>query len=118
MPPIIDANQLLTRDKAAKALTEAGYPTSPKTLATKATRGGGPPYQKFGPRPLYRWGAALAWAEGRLGPEIASTSEADVGLKPSRSAAAEMCAGRPVDRTSADTVAFAPRNTASPRDRR
>ena len=30
-----DANALLTRDAAAEALTESGYPTSPKTLATK-----------------------------------------------------------------------------------
>src|SRR6516164_6710537 len=43
---------LLPRDKFAAALTEAGFPTSAKTLATKATRGGGPPFQKYGPRAL------------------------------------------------------------------
>jgi hypothetical protein len=35
-----DPNALLTRDATAVALTESGYPTSPKTLATKASRGG------------------------------------------------------------------------------
>jgi len=65
----------LTRTETAAALTEAGYPTAPSTLATKATRGGGPPYQLFGRKPLYRWGNALEWAEGRLSKPIRSTSE-------------------------------------------
>ena len=34
----------------------------PKTLATKASRGGGPPYRLFGRKPLYRWGDGLDWA--------------------------------------------------------
>ncbi len=68
---------LLTRERVAYALTEAGFPTSAKTLATKATRGGGPPFRKYGSRPLYRWGDSLGWAVSRLGPVITSTSEAD-----------------------------------------
>lgn len=56
---------LLTRATVALALTEAGYPISKNTLASKATRGGGPPYRLFGKRPLYRWGDSLAWAEAR-----------------------------------------------------
>jgi hypothetical protein len=68
---------LLTRDQTAAALTEAGYPVRPKTLATKATRGGGPPYRLFGTRPLYRWSEALDWAESRTGLPRASTSEGD-----------------------------------------
>jgi hypothetical protein len=68
---------LLTRDRTAEALTEAGYPIKAKTLATKATRGGGPPFQKFGPRVLYRWAEALAWAQGRLTATRHSTSEQD-----------------------------------------
>jgi hypothetical protein len=67
---------LLTRACTAAALTEAGFPVSPATLATKATRGGGPPYQLFGRKPLYRWGAALAWARSRLSKPVTSTSEA------------------------------------------
>ena len=72
-----DHNALLTREQAAAALTAAGFPVKAKTLATKATRGGGPPYQSFGARVLYRWGDALAWAEARLSPPISSTSELD-----------------------------------------
>ncbi len=67
----------LTRDKIAAALRAAGYPTSTKTLATQATRGGGPPYRKFGNRPLYRLDDALVWAESRLTTPRCSTSEAD-----------------------------------------
>ncbi|WP_207541178.1 DNA-binding protein [Sabulicella rubraurantiaca] len=68
---------LLTRDACAAALTAAGYPTASATLATKATRGGGPPFHRFGPRALYNWGAALAWAKAKLTPARRSTSEAD-----------------------------------------
>jgi hypothetical protein len=69
-----DPDTRLTRDAAASALSEAGFPISP---ATKATRGGGPPFRRFGARPLYRWGDALAWAQSRLGPLVNSTSELD-----------------------------------------
>ena len=72
-----DEDTLLTRDMAAAALTKAGYPIKSKTLATKATRGGGPPYRLFGVRPLYRWGDALAWAQGRLSVPRRSTSQKD-----------------------------------------
>ena len=53
-------NVRLTRRKTADALTEVGFPVKEATLATKATRGGGPPYQKFGARALYRWGRMSA----------------------------------------------------------
>jgi len=66
----------LTRDQTAAALAAAGFPVKSKTLATKATRGGGPPYQLFGPRVLYRWRDALAWAQARLSAPRRSTSEA------------------------------------------
>jgi hypothetical protein len=66
---------LLTRVQIAAALTEAGFPTSPYTLSSQATRGGGPPYSKFGVRPLYQWGAALQWAKNKLRAPVRSTSE-------------------------------------------
>lgn len=75
IPETSDA--LLTRSRTAEALTEAGFPVKAKTLATKATRGGGPRYCRFGPRVLYRWNDALAWAEGRLTAPHCSTSEQD-----------------------------------------
>jgi hypothetical protein len=66
---------LLTRDATATALTEAGFPISVSTLATKATRGGGPPYRLYGRKPLYPWKAALAWACSRLSEPACSTAE-------------------------------------------
>jgi hypothetical protein len=63
--PLPDRDALLTRDETAVALTAAGYPIRSATLGTKATRGGGPPFRRFGTRPLYRWGDVIDWAEGR-----------------------------------------------------
>jgi hypothetical protein len=77
-----DPNTLLKRRPTAEALTEAGFPTKPATLATKATRGGGPPYRRFGAVALYRWGDALNWARSRLSPPRCSTSERDAALSP------------------------------------
>ena len=57
-----DHDALLTRIQLADALTAAGYPTKARTLSTKATRGGGPPYRLYSSRALYRWGDALEWA--------------------------------------------------------
>jgi hypothetical protein len=73
----IQADAKLRRTEVAEALTRAGFPTSPNTLATKATRGGGPPYQLWGRIPLYTWREALAWAEGKLTAPQRSTSETD-----------------------------------------
>ncbi len=75
--PSPDPDALLTRDRTAEALTEAGYPVATKTLATKVTRGGGPPYCLFSRRALYRWGDTLEWARNRTTPPRRSTSEAD-----------------------------------------
>ncbi len=76
--PIPDSpDARLRRKQTADALTALGFPCSDKTLATKATRGGGPPYRLFGRIPLYRWGDAVAWAEGKLTAPRHSTSEAD-----------------------------------------
>jgi hypothetical protein len=73
-----DPDALLKRAAAAEALSASGYPVRPATLATKASRGGGPPFRRFGRIPLYRWADALDWARSRLGPTMRSTSEADV----------------------------------------
>ena len=76
--PIPTEDTLLTRDQTAAALTAVGFPITRATLATNATRGGGPPFQRFGPRPLYRWGNALQWAQSRLSRAVVNTSELDV----------------------------------------
>lgn len=72
-----DPKVRLRRKALAVALTEAGFPTAEATLATRATRGGGPPFQCYGRIPLYRWSDALEWAERRLSAPRGSTSEAD-----------------------------------------
>ena len=69
---------ILTREATAAALTASGFPVKPKTLATKATRGGGPPFMSFGARVLYKWSDALAWANGQLSAPRLSTSEPEV----------------------------------------
>lgn len=66
---------LLNRGDCAKLLTEAGYPTSRATLATLASRGGGPLYRKYGRVVVYRWSDALEWAEKRLGAFRSTASE-------------------------------------------
>jgi hypothetical protein len=73
LPP----DSLLRRKALADALTAAGFPITESTLATRVTRGGGPPYRSFGRVPLYRWGDALAWAEDKLSAPRRSTAEAD-----------------------------------------
>ena len=78
MHPIPDSpDALLTRQRTAEALTAAGYPISHRTLATKATRGGGPLYSLFSGRALYRWGDALGWAVSMTSAPRSSTSEMD-----------------------------------------
>ena len=77
MSSIPNPDALLTREQTSEALKEAGYPVEPSTLATKASRGGGPEFQKFGVRVLYRWGDVLAWAQSRLSAPRRNTSEAD-----------------------------------------
>ena len=69
-------DSLVTRGAGAAALTSAGYPTSPATLATLVTRGNGPGYRIYGKRAIYRWGDLLAWAEAKTTPLRQSSSEA------------------------------------------
>jgi hypothetical protein len=59
---------MLSRHATAAILSAMGFRITPATLATKASRGGGPPYQLFGRTTIYRWGSALAWAESLLTP--------------------------------------------------
>jgi hypothetical protein len=70
-----DPDALLGRKETAAALTEAGYRVATATLTTMASRGGGPPYQLFGPRALYRWADSLEWARGRLSAPRRSAAE-------------------------------------------
>lgn len=64
-----------TRRQAAKTLTDCGIPLSEKTLSTKASRGGGPPYQRFGKIAIYTWRELEAWALAEMGEPARNASE-------------------------------------------
>jgi hypothetical protein len=81
-----DLDALLLRIPVAEALTQKGFPIKAKTLATMATRGGGPPYRLFGQRAVYRWGDALEWADARMTAPRRSSAEADAEKAESRPA--------------------------------
>ena len=65
----------LGRKDAAQFLTDRGYKTAPATLAKLACIGGGPPFESFGRRPLYREEDLLGWAHGRTTGLRRSTSD-------------------------------------------
>jgi len=71
----VSPDDRLTRQQLSAQLTAAGFPTAVSTLATLATRGGGPPFQKYGNRAVYTWGSSLEWAKSRLSKSVRSTSE-------------------------------------------
>jgi hypothetical protein len=73
----INPDALLDRKAIAEALTSRGFRTKQSTLATLASRGGGPTFQKYGQRVVYKWADALSWAQSRLSDPVASTSELD-----------------------------------------
>ncbi len=73
-----EQKQYLRRREAAVELSRSGFPITEKTLATKATRGGGPPFCRFGRAVLYARDDLLAWAQNRLSPAAASTAEHDL----------------------------------------
>jgi hypothetical protein len=72
---MLDENAWLSRIDVAAALKSKGYPVTASTLATQATRGGGPPYRKFGHSVQYNWGEALKWAQQRASPALCTSSE-------------------------------------------
>lgn len=72
---ILHCDAKLTRQAVAEALTDQGYSITASTLATMATRGGGPPYARWGRRAIYLWGSSLAWAEARMGTSRRTTSD-------------------------------------------
>jgi hypothetical protein len=77
MPSIpLSLDTYLPREKVPDALErELGLHTTKTSLATMATRGGGPRFRKFGPRAVYRWGDVVEWAEAKLSASRRSTAE-------------------------------------------
>jgi hypothetical protein len=61
----------------ADALTREGFRIAKATLDTKACRGGGPPFRKFGRRRIYEWDTSIEWAQSQLSEPICSTAERD-----------------------------------------
>lgn len=92
MSSIPTNDALLTRRQLSAALKELGISIAHTTLATKATRGDGPPFHKFGSSALYRWSEVQERVEARLSGPRKSTSE---GRSPEEAAkAARPTAGR------------------------
>jgi hypothetical protein len=67
--------RLVAGDAIRYLLEHHGIPVAKSTLKTWAWRGGGPGYQKSGPRRLYPVEQLDEWAKQRLSPVVASTSE-------------------------------------------
>lgn len=63
------------RDAVRYLKLKHGIEIAFSTLATLATRGGGPRYQKAGRIPLYPLSELDRWAEQRLGELIGSSAE-------------------------------------------
>lgn len=63
------------RREAAKFLTDRGYKVAAATLAKLASVGGGPIFESFGRRPLYREDDLLRWAMDRTTGPRKSTSD-------------------------------------------
>jgi hypothetical protein len=82
----MDIQRRLDRKEAAAFLTARGYRTAPATLAKLACIGGGPVFESFGRRPLYREVDLLAWVQARSTGPRHSTS--DPGAKSSHREAA------------------------------
>jgi hypothetical protein len=64
------------REAAAYVREKHNLPCAAATLASLATRGGGPSYRLFGRVPIYSEEDLDAWVEARMGEPVRSTSEA------------------------------------------
>jgi hypothetical protein len=58
--------KFLSRKETAEFLRAQGLPIKAGTLECLATRGGGPPYHRFGRRAVYDPAEVLAWANARV----------------------------------------------------
>ena len=68
---------LLRRAEAARYVADTYFPCSPKTLAKLAcVSSEGPPFRRAGRIPLYPKSGLDAWAQGKIGPLVRSTSDA------------------------------------------
>lgn len=72
----------LSRQEASDFLTQRGYKVASTTLAKLASVGGGPTYESFGRKPLYRPTDLLAWVQERSTGPRRSTSDRGRGHAP------------------------------------
>jgi hypothetical protein len=70
-----DNERRLSRAEAAAFLGERGFRVAYATLNKYATVGGGPIFQSFGRRPLYKPTDLLAWVAEKSSSPRRSTSE-------------------------------------------
>ena len=83
----------LDRRQAADFLSIRGYRTAPATLAKLACIGGGPMFESFGRKPLYREADLIEWARAKTTGPRRSTS--DPGSRSSADPGAGKRAARP-----------------------
>jgi hypothetical protein len=72
----LENQAFLDTRQAAQFLTDRGFKTSPATLDTKRTRGGGPRFRRYGLRIVYEPPELLEWARSYLSEPFTNTSEA------------------------------------------
>lgn len=70
-----EVERRLDRREAAAFLTTRGFKTAVATLAKLASVGGGPVFESFGRKPLYREADLLAWVQSRSSGPRRSTSD-------------------------------------------
>lgn len=70
-----DDERRLSRAEAAAFLSERGYRVAYATLNKYASIGGGPVFESFGRRPLYRPSNLLTWAVQKSSGPRRSTSD-------------------------------------------
>jgi hypothetical protein len=68
--------------QASVFLTASGYTTAPATLNKLRCIGGGPPFEKFGRRPLYSEKSLLEWVHGRTTGPLRFTSDPENKASP------------------------------------
>jgi hypothetical protein len=72
------------REAAAYIREKHNLPCTAATLATLASRSGGPPFYLFGRIPIYSEEGLDAWVKARMGEPVRSTSEARRFREPSK----------------------------------
>ena len=85
--------RLNTTDAVNYLLMQHGIRVAASTMKAWASRGGGPEFQKSGPHRLYTPKRLDVWAEHRLTPIVASTSELTSLLTISRDPVQEVVQG-------------------------